>query len=37
MKAESREVSAKKLFYASIIWLPLQLTLLVVDRWFFAS
>lgn len=36
MRADTRQVTAKKLFYASIIWLPLQLTVLVLDRWFLA-
>ncbi len=30
-----REKTARKLFYASIIWLPLQLAALVADRWIF--
>ena len=31
---ETRDLAAKKLFLASITWLPLQLGLLVVDRLF---
>ena len=37
LRATPREASARRLFFASIIWLPLQLTALVVDRWFLAS
>ena len=37
MRAETRESAARKLFFASIIWLPLQLAMLVVDRWFLIS
>jgi protoheme IX farnesyltransferase len=36
-RATTREKAARKLFFASIIWLPLQLAMLVVDRWFLAS
>ena len=32
----SREATARRLFFASIIWLPLQLTALVADRWLLA-
>jgi protoheme IX farnesyltransferase len=35
MRATEREKTARKLFYASIIWLPLQLAALVADRWLF--
>jgi protoheme IX farnesyltransferase len=31
-----REATARRLFFASIIWLPLQLTALVADRWLLA-
>jgi heme o synthase len=33
MRATEREKTARKLFYASISWLPLQLAALVADRW----
>lgn len=36
MKAEPREPAARKLFLASISWLPLQLISLVADRWLLA-
>ncbi len=32
-RSAEREKTARKLFYASIIWLPLQLAALVADRW----
>jgi heme o synthase len=32
LRAEGRDVSARRLFWASIIWLPLQLAALVIDR-----
>lgn len=32
-----RETAARRLFFASIIWLPLQLAFLVADRWLLAS
>jgi protoheme IX farnesyltransferase len=32
-RRDAREKTARKLFYASIIWLPLQLAALVADRW----
>jgi protoheme IX farnesyltransferase len=35
LRAAEREKTARKLFYASIIWLPLQLAALVADRWIF--
>jgi len=35
MRAEGRDASARKLFFASIIWLPLQLGALVADRFLF--
>jgi protoheme IX farnesyltransferase len=34
-RTADREKTARKLFYASIIWLPLQLAALVADRWIF--
>jgi protoheme IX farnesyltransferase len=34
-RVAEREKTARKLFYASIIWLPLQLAALVADRWIF--
>jgi heme o synthase len=34
-RTAAREKSARKLFYASITWLPLQLGALVADRWIF--
>jgi len=34
--ATPREAAARRLFFASIIWLPLQLTALVADRWLLA-
>ena len=33
LRAAQRENSARQLFFASIIWLPLQLAVLVADRW----
>jgi protoheme IX farnesyltransferase len=33
--AKNREPHARRLFFASIIWLPLQLASLVADRWLF--
>lgn len=33
-RAGSRDTAAKRLFYASILWLPLQLGALVIDRFF---
>ena len=35
LRVADRERSARSLFYASIIWLPLQLAALVADRWLF--
>jgi len=35
LRVAERERSARRLFYASIIWLPLQLAALVADRWLF--
>ena len=35
LRVTDRERSARRLFYASIIWLPLQLAALVADRWIF--
>lgn len=35
--AKHRDVAAKKLFLASIAWLPLQLAALVADRWIFTA
>lgn len=35
-KPAGRDASAKKLFHCSILWLPLQLGTLVIDRLFFA-
>ncbi len=32
-RAAEREKTARKLFYASITWLPLQMAALVADRW----
>ena len=37
MKPMNREYSARKLFMASVTWLPVQLLLLVADRWIFAA
>jgi protoheme IX farnesyltransferase len=37
MRSKSRDAAAKRLFYASIIWLPLQLGALVIDRFLFVS
>lgn len=34
LRSESRDAAARKLFFASIIWLPLQLGALVLDRVF---
>ncbi len=34
MKAEGRDAAARRLFFASIAWLPLQLGALVADRFF---
>lgn len=34
-RSKSRDAAAKRLFYASILWLPLQLGALVVDRFLF--
>jgi len=36
LRASPREASARRLFFASIIWLPLQLSALVADRWLLA-
>ena len=36
-RSKSRHAAAKRLFYASIIWLPLQLGALVVDRFLFVT
>jgi protoheme IX farnesyltransferase len=36
-RSKSRDTAAKRLFYASIIWLPLQLGALVVDRFLFVA
>ncbi|MFT3784502.1 MAG: heme o synthase [Nibricoccus sp.] len=36
VRVAPREPTARKLFFASIIWLPIQLVLLVADRWLFA-
>jgi protoheme IX farnesyltransferase len=36
-RSKSRDAAAKRLFYASIIWLPLQLGALVVDRFLFVA
>jgi protoheme IX farnesyltransferase len=33
LRGKGRDVAAKKLFFASIAWLPLQLAVLVADRW----
>ena len=33
LRAAPREAAARRLFFASIIWLPLQLAALVADRW----
>lgn len=35
VRTGDREKPARRLFYASIIWLPLQLAALVADRWIF--
>jgi len=37
LRAAPRETAARRLFFASIIWLPLQLATLVADRWLLAS
>jgi heme o synthase len=37
LRAAPRENAARRLFFASIIWLPLQLAALVVDRWLISS
>ena len=37
LRAAPRETTARRLFFASIIWLPLQLAALVADRWLLAS
>jgi protoheme IX farnesyltransferase len=36
LRATPREAAARLLFFASIIWLPLQLAALVADRWLLA-
>jgi protoheme IX farnesyltransferase len=36
LRTTPRETTARRLFFASIIWLPLQLTALVADRWLLA-
>jgi protoheme IX farnesyltransferase len=36
LRASPREAAARRLFFASIIWLPLQLAALVADRWLLA-
>ncbi len=36
LRATAREVPARKLFLASVTWLPLQLLAFVLDRWFLA-
>lgn len=36
LRATPREAAARRLFFASIIWLPLQLAVLVADRWLLA-
>ena len=36
LRAAPREAAARRLFFASIIWLPLQLAALVADRWLLA-
>ncbi|MBM3873827.1 MAG: protoheme IX farnesyltransferase [Verrucomicrobia bacterium] len=36
-RAQSRDAAAKRLFHASILWLPLQLGALVVDRFVFVT
>jgi len=36
LRATPRETAARRLFFASIIWLPLQLAALVADRWLLA-
>lgn len=33
LRTEGREIAARKLFLASIAWLPVQLAALVADRW----
>jgi protoheme IX farnesyltransferase len=33
LRKTPREAAARRLFFASIIWLPLQLAILVADRW----
>jgi protoheme IX farnesyltransferase len=35
LRAASRDATARKLFLASILWLPLQLAVLVADRLIF--
>ena len=35
LRPEGREQTARRLFFASIAWLPLQLAALVADRWVF--
>jgi heme o synthase len=37
LKADGREKAARKLFLASVSWLPVQLVLLVADRWIFRA
>jgi len=37
LRAAPREATARRLFFASIIWLPLQLAALVADRWLISS
>ena len=36
LRTTPREATARRLFFASIIWLPLQLAALVADRWLLA-
>lgn len=36
-RAQSRDAAAKRLFHASILWLPLQLGALVADRFLFVT
>jgi protoheme IX farnesyltransferase len=36
LRASPRETAARRLFFASIIWLPVQLAALVADRWLLA-
>lgn len=37
LRSEGRDRAAKRLFFFSITWLPLQLAMLVIDRLWFAS